>query len=814
MYRFLARWSWMAAPWSKYVVALAAAGAALLVRGFLDPMVGRNSATTALLYGAIVIAVWAGGYRPGIVAAVVGYLGANYFFMAPRGSISLENPGEVGRLVGYALSSAFIIALGGAMHAARRRAESVAERAQSHASELEREVAQHRDTQEKLEGRETDLHLITDTMSVAVARCSRDMRYLWVNRLYAEWTGNGKTPEEMIGKPMIEILGGETMARIRPHIEDVLAGRRVEYERFARRPLGRRWIQAILEPTFEEEKRGAGMAKAGEANGWVAVIQDIDDRKRAAEALRGTQEELQLITDNMPAAVCRTGNDLRYMWMNPTYARWLGRPWKEVVGQPVADIIGPAQMREIAPYIARVLKGEQVQYERLADLPGFGRRWVSGVFSPILDASGTPDGWVTILTDIHDRRMAEEALREADRRKDDFLATLAHELRNPLAPIKNAVAILGRKGGLDPELSWSREVIARQVEQMSRLVDDLLDIERISRGKFLVRKERIDLERAIDMALEMSRPYINAAGHRLSVLMPSERVMLEADPVRLSQVFSNLLNNAAKFTEPQGSISLTATSDGRTATISVEDSGVGFEPDMGRRLFRPYAQGGSGQQAPHSVSAGAVRSSGGLGIGLSLVQGIVALHGGTVEAHSAGPGKGAEFVVRLPLAGLERRANPRAGAEVPAADAAPPGFRVLVADDNRDAADSLQRILEHFGYEVRVAYDGAAAMEAGRSFAPQVAILDIGMPRSNGYEVANDLRARYGESVTLIALTGWGQEGDRRRALEAGFDRHLTKPVDPGVLHALLKEMAENDESSEGNGSAGAEDEKAAGKRS
>jgi two-component system CheB/CheR fusion protein len=790
----------MTTPWGKYVVALAATGAALLARGLLDPMVGHNSTTTALLYGAIVLSVWAGGYRPGIVSAVLGYVGANYFFMAPTGGLSLSAPGDVGRLIGYVISAAFIIALGGAMHAARRRAESVAERAQRHAAELEREVAQHRETQEKLEGREGDLHVITDTMSVAVARCSRDMRYLWVNRLYAEWAGNGKTPQEMIGKPMIDILGGETMARIRPHIEDVLAGRRVEYERFARRPLGRRWIQAILEPTFDEG--------GSEVNGWVAVIQDIDDRKRAAEALRGTQEELQLITDNMPAAVCRTGNDLRYMWMNPTYARWLGRPWKEVVGQPVADIIGPAQMREIAPHIARVLKGEQVQYERLVDLPGLGRRWVAGVFSPILDASGTPDGWVTILTDIHDRRMAEDALREADRRKDDFLATLAHELRNPLAPIKNAVAILGRKGSLDPELSWGREVIARQVEQMSRLVDDLLDIERISRGKFLVRKERIDLERAIDMALEMSRPYINAAGHRLSVLMPSERVMLDADPVRLSQVFSNLLNNAAKFTEPQGSISLTATSDGSVATISIEDSGVGFEPDTAARLFRPYAQGGG---APHARDS-ASRPSAGLGIGLSLVQGIVTLHGGTVEARSAGHGKGAEFIVRLPLAGLERRAKSRDAASPAPALSAPPGFRVLIADDNQDAADSLQRILEHFGYEVRVAYDGTAAAEAGRDFAPKVAILDIGMPGSNGYEVANGLRAQYGKDVTLIALTGWGQEGDRRRALEAGFDRHLTKPVDPGVLHALLKEMAEDDESSEGDASAGGG--KAAGKRS
>ena len=755
--------------WGKYAIALVAVAVAVLLRAALDPIVGAGAATVTL-YGAIVVAVWAGGYLPGILAAVAGYLAVNWFFIEPRGSIGFETIGHVGSLIGYAVSAIFIIALGGAMQKARRRAELDAEAAQRHATKLEQEVADHRVTRANLEGKERDLHLVTDTMSVAVARCSRDLRYLWVNRLYAESAGRGQTPAQMIGKPMIDILGEEAMARIRPHIEEVLSGRRVEYERFARRPVGRRWIHAILEPTFDP---------TGTPDGWVAVIHDIDDRKRAAEALRDAQEELQLITDNMPAAVCRTGNDLRYLWMNPTYARWLGRPAKEAMGQPVADIIGPAQMREIAPYVARVLKGEQVQYERLADLPGLGRRWIAGVFSPILDASGQPDGWVTILTDIHDRRMAEDALREADKRKDDFLATLAHELRNPLAPIRNAVAILARKGSLDPELSWGREVITRQVEQMSRLIDDLLDIERISRGKFLVRKERVDLERAIDMALEMSRPYITAAGHRLSVLMPSERVVVDADPTRLAQVFSNLLNNAAKFTEPRGSISLSATTDGRTATVSVEDSGIGFPPEMATRLFKPYAQ----------VAGTHDRSRGGLGIGLSLVQGIVALHGGTVEARSEGPGRGAQFIVRLPLAGFAERTGareaPREGFAAPA-----PGFRILVADDNKDAADSLQRLLAHAGYDVRVAYDGETALAVGRSFAPRVAVLDIGMPGLTGYEVARGLRELFGGAVTLIALTGWGQESDRRRAMESGFDHHQTKPLDPQVLGELLARAA------------------------
>jgi two-component system CheB/CheR fusion protein len=425
------------------------------------------------------------------------------------------------------------------------------------------------------------------------------------------------------------------------------------------------------------------------------------------------------------------------------------------------------------------LKGESVQYERLADLPGLGRRWINCIYTPVLDASGSPDGWVTIATDAHDRRLAEDALKAADRRKDDFLATLAHELRNPLAPIRNAVAILGRKSTLDAEVAWSRDVIVRQVEQMSRLIDDLLDIERISRGKFLVRKERVPLERAIDMALEMSRPYITSAGHRLSVVMPSERVLLDADPARLAQVFSNLLNNAAKFTEPRGEITLTAQLDGNAVLVRVEDNGIGFAPDVASRLFRPYSQLATTQD----------RARGGLGIGLSLVQGIVGLHGGSVEAKSAGPGRGAEFTVRLPIAASTPR--PAEGDEPrEAARAEPVSLRILVADDNKDAADSLQRVLELYGHEVRVAYDGEAALELAARFEPDIAILDIGMPGANGYDVARAMRVSRGSRVTLVALTGWGQEGDRRRAIEAGFDFHLTKPMDPSVVNDLVAQVA------------------------
>jgi PAS domain S-box-containing protein len=480
----------------------------------------------------------------------------------------------------------------------------------------------------------------------------------------------------------------------------------------------------------------------------------------------------------MSVGVARISKTYTYLWVNRVYAEWVGRRPGEIIGRTIAQVLGEAPMREIEPRARELLAGRRVKYERLSQYRAFGPRWVQIVAEPTLDRAGKPDGWVTVVSDIHERKLAEEGLREADRRKDDFLAVLAHELRNPLAPIRNAIAILAKKDKLDPEVAWSRDVIDRQVDQLTRLVDDLLDIGRISRGRLALRKERVALERVVDMALEMSRPHINTAGHRLSVVLTPEPVLLEADPARLAQVFANLLNNAARYTPPEGSISLSAAIEGGEAVVSVEDSGIGFGPEAAARLFEPFS--------PLTSASG--RAHGGLGLGLSLVQGIVALHGGKVEARSEGPGRGSQFVVRLPVVSGDAQLAVRAPRA--AAPAAVAGRRILVADDNKDTADSLQRVLQLFGYDVRVAYDGASALRVGAAFRPEVAVLDIGMPGANGYEVAREIRRQQGAQVKLVALTGWGQEGDRRRAMEAGFDYHLTKPVDPGTLNDLLADVA------------------------
>jgi PAS domain S-box-containing protein len=389
------------------------------------------------------------------------------------------------------------------------------------------------------------------------------------------------------------------------------------------------------------------------------------------------------------------------------------------------------------------------------------------------------------LLDLHARHAAdlierlrfEEALRETDRRKDEFLAMLAHELRNPLAPIRNAVQIFRGKGLPVPELQWATEVIDRQVHQMTRLVDDLLDVSRITRGNVELRKEYVELGDVLNSAIEATRPLIEKWGHELTVSLPLQPVGLEADPTRLAQVFLNLLNNAAKYTDRGGRIQLTAAREVDHAVVRLKDNGVGIPPEMLARVFDLFVQ----------VDRSGQRSDGGLGIGLTLVQRLVEMHGGTIEARSDGPGRGSEFVVRLPALGEGRVLS--AAADAREQVAATPARRILVVDDNRDAADSLGLLLRMMGNEVHTAHDGLEAVGAASAFRPDVILLDIGLPKLNGYEVARRIREQEGGSdVLLIALTGWGHDEDRRRSREAGFDRHLTKPVEFRTLQKLLGE--------------------------
>jgi signal transduction histidine kinase len=367
-------------------------------------------------------------------------------------------------------------------------------------------------------------------------------------------------------------------------------------------------------------------------------------------------------------------------------------------------------------------------------------------------------------------------LAEADRRKDEFLATLAHELRNPLAPLRNALHILRATRRPDR----LQEMMERQVQQMVRLVDDLLEVSRITRGKIELRKEPVELARLVRNAIETSGPLIEAARHELDVALPPDPLVLDGDPVRLAQVISNLLNNAAKYTDPGGRIWLTAAREGSEAVVRVRDNGIGIPSDMLPGIFEMFAQ----------VDRSLGRSQGGLGIGLTLVRSLVELHGGSVGASSAGTGHGCEFAVRLPLAASlqDGQGESSSGRDDGGINVA--GLRLLVVDDNQDAAESLGLLLEMTGNDVRTVHDGPSALAAVEGFKPSVVLLDIGMPGMDGYEVARRLRGQSeGKDMVLIALTGWGQEEDRRRSREAGFDHHLTKPVDLDMLRALLSSL-------------------------
>lgn len=412
-----------------------------------------------------------------------------------------------------------------------------------------------------------------------------------------------------------------------------------------------------------------------------------------------------------------------------------------------------------------------------------------------LRAEKTTDDEIGIVVEAFNGMLDEvqartQALRDADRRKDEFLATLAHELRNPLAPIRHATKILESPRADERQRRWAEQVIARQVQRMALLLDDLLDVSRITRGRLELRKEPVELATVVHSAVEVARPLIDAKQHTLEIHLPREPTRFEADPLRLSQALSNLLTNAAKYTDPHGRILIRAERQRDELRIEIDDTGIGLSPEALSQLFQPFTQ----------LNATISRSEGGLGIGLALVKGLIELHGGTVEASSPGVGRGARFTVRMPAAAV---AEKRPAADQPEAAAARPAGRlnVLLVDDNCDAANTLAVVLRMAGHEVCVAHNGADALQIAAREHPQVYVLDIGMPGMTGYELAGRIRAEsWGKRALLLALTGWGQLADRQRALSAGFDQHLTKPVSPDELQRLIAGVAERSAGSKAPG--------------
>lgn len=454
------------------------------------------------------------------------------------------------------------------------------------------------------------------------------------------------------------------------------------------------------------------------------------------------------------------------------------------------DALGEEAWRTLRPHVEVALSGKVASYEAEVPYLDGGTRWIFATYTPDLDERGVVRGLVAHVNDITPHKRVEAALQEsevqlreraaqlaeADRRKDEFLAVLSHELRNPLAPIRNGLEAMRLSSGDVAAMEQARSMMERQLGHLVHLVDDLLDVSRITHGKVQLRRERAELAAIVDIAVESSRVAVEEGDHALTISLPPEPVYVDADVTRLAQVFANLLNNAARYTPRGGQISLRAERRNESMVVTVTDTGIGIPAEALPRVFDMFSQ----------VDRSVEKAAGGLGIGLALVKALVEMHGGTVEASSAGQGQGSEFFVTLPVA-PDGPAQVRSQRGVQRSSGKQ---RILVADDNHDSADSLAMLLRISGHEVHTCYDGLEGLEAVVRLRPEVVLLDIGMPKLNGHEVCRQIRAQpWGRTVTVIAVTGWGDEQTRSRAKEAGFDRHLTKPVDYSALTELLTRL-------------------------
>ena len=484
--------------------------------------------------------------------------------------------------------------------------------------------------------------------------------------------------------------------------------------------------------------------------------------------------QLQLIADAVPALISYIAADGTYRFANKLYETWFGTQAEKLNGRHVKDLLGAAAFEVIRPRLARAFEGTRVFFEQQIPFVG-GAREVAVHYIPDVDAGGKVLGVVSLTEDVSARKRAVKSLREADRRKDDFLAILAHELRNPLTPIRNVAYILGRGSHDAGTVRRAGDLLERQVNHMARLVDDLLDVTRIMRGRTELNRSSVEIGAVVGAALETVRPQLDARRQKVGLTREDESLFVNGDTVRLYQVVANLLGNAVKYSPEGAQIHVTLHGTADQVILSVRDEGVGIDPQMLPHIFDQFLQG------DRSVD----RAQGGLGIGLTIVRHVVEMHGGQVQARSAGLGCGSEFLVRLPRAESEPEVLPPDGDS----RRQPVRRRVLVVDDDRDAAESLRELLRLDGHEAEVVHDGAHALSRLDEFPADIVLLDLGLPRVDGFMVAHAIRARYAHAhvrPTLLALTGHGREEDRLMALRSGFDALLTKPVEPEKLLQII----------------------------
>ena len=579
----------------------------------------------------------------------------------------------------------------------------------------------------------------------------------------------GYSAEEAVGRSITMIIPADRLHEERQLLAKFRRGEAVDHMETVRIRKDGELIDISLtvSPVRDRTGRIVGASK---------VARDITARKRTSEALSESEDRFHTLADNIAQLAWMAGPDGALFWYNKRWFDYTGTSLDQVQGWGWSQVHHPDHLGRVVEKFSQCIREGQV-WEDTFPLRGKDGvyRWFLSRAVPIRDAAGNVLRWFGTNTDITAQREAEEALRDADRRKDDFLATLAHELRNPLAPICNSLHILGLAQDLDPTVAKIREIMERQTNHLVRLVEDLLEVSRITQGKIELRTEVVELAAVIRSAIETSRPMIDAGGHQLAISLPSDPVSIEADPMRLAQVLANLLNNAAKYTPPGGQIWLSASVEGGAAQIEVRDNGHGIPSEMLPRIFEKFTQLHSPSSLPHA----------GLGIGLALARNLVEMHGGQIMAHSEGAGRGSRFVVRLPLAA---HTQVPASPEKPVASEPTTTTRhILVVDDTRDSAFILSRLLEVLGNRVTTANSGRQALEIARSERPDIIISDIAMAGMDGYELAQSLKREPSlQHTVLVALTGYGTAADRERTKAAGFAHHLVKPVGMDAIKQLF----------------------------
>ena len=736
-----------------YALGILAVVIAILVRWLLDPVMG-DSLPLVTLFGAVAAAVWLGGYRLAIPVTLIGYIACHYLFIQPRGNLDLSRTSDIVGLVAYLFTCSLIIVFGEAARIAHSRAHQ----------------------------RHEVFRVTLRSVGDAVITTNNEARITYINGVAESLTG--WSHEEALGQPLDQVFRIINEVTLQP------------VENPALRALREGVVVGLANHTILIKKDGSECPiddsaapirnEQGHVSGCVLIFRDV-----TAQRLREREKANQLLTARLLASIVESSNDaiisksldgIIQSW-NAAAERLFGYTSEQAVGRHISLVIPPERLNEEEEIIASLKEGKRIEHYETERVHSDGQRiTVSLTISPIKDDSGNVIGASKIARDVTERKRMEDDLRRlatdlsaADRRKNEFLATLAHELRNPLAPMSNMLEVLKRSNGDTEILKRAHDTIERQLDQLIRLVDDLLDWNRITHDRLELRRSEVELSSVIQQAVEVARPLIDAAGHKLTIDLPDKPIYLNADRARLAQVFGNLLNNSSKYTGPEGTISLNASRIDGEVLVTVKDNGAGIPQDKLDSIFDMFMQ----------VDRTSEQSQAGLGIGLTLVKRLTEMHGGSIEARSAGEGQGSEFVVRLPVL-----SKPSGLSQPETAVESCPERRILIVDDNRDSADSLAMLLDITRNKTYMAHDGVEALEAIEKHRPEVVLLDIGLPRLDGHEVCRRVREHpWGKNIVIIALTGWGQEDDRRKSEEAGFNGHLVKPVDYDKLLELLSSL-------------------------